>query len=352
MKATMKRLCAILISVLLIVVSAPSYAYEDTFVKFLVNGNKVDFPYSPFVRDGIAYVDAKTLSQALGLEFKTFDEHHSITISNKRTSVCFVPDEQFATVSDITGQSDKEFYFKLLTAPCLYANGSYIVTARDVSNIFGYSLGFDAETQTVYFGFAPQMISQSTRDAVAAKSYYFQNQAEFNLPSSGSGYCWVCSYAMVLSNLTGTRITPNDIAAINLTKTSSGAYCYHSEIAAAYNIKFAPALSPSSPYYAGRDSVSGGTYIQNPDKSDSVVREALKEALALHPEGVMVRYAGYPHTMVAVAAENGIILFNDPAPTSSNYSDTGSYQGVPFIQTCVAKKGFVLSDITFIQAID
>ena len=348
----MKKLCVLLISALLIVANVPVHAYEDTFVKFLVNGNKVDFPYSPFVRDGITYVDAKTLSKALGLEYKTFDDHHSITISNKRTSVCFVPDEQFATVSDITGQSDKEFYFKLLTAPCLYANGSYIVSARDISNIFGYSLGFDVNTQTVYFGFAPQMISQATRDSVAAKSYYFQNQAEFNLPSSGSGYCWVCSYAMVISNLTGTRITPNDIAAINLTKTSSGAYCYHNEIASAYNIKFVTALSPASPYYAGRDSVSGGTYIQNPEKSDAVVREALKEALALHPEGVMVRYAGYPHTMVAVATENGIILFNDPAPTSSNYSDMGSYQGVPFIQTCVAKKGFVLSDITFIQAID
>ena len=108
-------------------------------------------------------------------------------------------------------------------------------------------------------------------------------------------------------------------------------YCYHSEIVKAYNVSFASALSVSSPYYAGRDSASGGTYIQNPEKSDAVVREALKEALALHPEGVMVRYAGYPHTMVAVAAENGIILFNDPAPTSSNYSNTGSYQGVPFM---------------------
>lgn len=348
----MKKLCALLISALLIVGCVPAHAYEDTFVKFLVNGNKVDFPYSPFVRDGITYADAKTLSIALGLEYKTFDDHHSITISNKRTSVCFVPGEQFATVSDLTGQSDKEFYFKLLTGPCLYANGSYIVAARDISNIFGYSLGFNTETLTVYFGFAPQMISQATRDSIAAKSYYFQNQAEFNLPSSGSGYCWVCSYAMVLSNLTGTKITPSDIAAVNLTKTSNGAYCYHSEIAKVYNVKFASALPVSSPYYAGRDSTSGGTYLQNPDKSDAVVREALKEALALHPEGVMVRYAGYPHTMVAVAAENGIILFNDPAPSSGEYSDTGRYQGVPFSETCVGKKGFVLSDITFIQAID
>ena len=83
------------------------------------------------------------------------------------------------------------------------------------------------------------------------------------------------------------------------------------------------------------------------------MRAALREALLLHPEGVMVRYAGYPHTMVAVAYEGDIILFNDPAPsTSGAYSDTGKYQAVPFAKTCVAAKGFKLSDITFIQAID
>ena len=86
---------------------------------------------------------------------------------------------------------------------------------------------------------------------------------------------------------------------------------------------------------------------------DNVVRAALREALALHPEGVLVRYAGYPHTMVAVAYEGEIILFNDPAPSGYNcYSDTGKYQAVPFSKTCLGAKGFKLSDITFIQAID
>ena len=118
-------------------------------------------------------------------------------------------------------------------------------------------------------------------------------------------------------------------------------------------VKFVSALSETSPYYAGRDGVSGGTYINNPAKDDNVVRAALREALTLHPEGVLVRYAAFPHTMVAVASEGEIILFNDPAPSKSNaYSDTGRYQGVPFSKTCVGAKGFKLSDITFIQAID
>ena len=66
----------------------------------------------------------------------------------------------------------------------------------------------------------------------------------------------------------------------------------------------------------------------------------------------MVRYAGYPHTMVAVGFDHDKIIFYDPAPTSSSeYSETGRYMGVGFEETCVGKKGFSLSDVTFIQAI-
>ena len=158
---------------------------------------------------------------------------------------------------------------------------------------------------------------------------------------------------MLISNVTGLRITPTDVAAINMSKSGKGEYCYHSEIVSQLGVKFVSALSESSPYYGGRDGNSGGTYIENPDKDDSVARAALKEALQLHPEGVMVRYSGFPHTIVAVAYEGDLILFNDPAPSGSGtYSDTGRYQGIPFSDTCVAGKGFALSDLTFIQALE
>lgn len=349
----MKKLCAVFIAAALAAANMVAFSYEDTPVNMLVNGRQVSFAFSPMIRDGVTYVDAKTLAASLGLGYKTYAGHESVVISNARTSVCFVPGEEYATVADLTGASDEEFSYKWLTAPCIYIGSHLAVAARDIAAVFGYALGYNQETATVYFGYAPQMISAATRAAIEGQAYYFQNQAEFNLPSFGSGYCWTCSYAMLITNVTGLRITPSDVAAVNLTKSSSGAYCYHSEIVKAFNVEFVSALSQSSPYYAGRDSVSGGTYINNPQKDDSVVRAALKEALTLHPEGVMVRYAAFPHTMVAVACEGDIILFNDPAPSVSGaYSDTGRYQGVPFSETCVAGKGFVLSDITFIQALD
>ena len=157
---------------------------------------------------------------------------------------------------------------------------------------------------------------------------------------------------MLITNVTGRRVTPNDVAAVNIERCGRGAYCYHSDIVARFGVKFVSALPESSPYYGGRDSNSGGTFIKNPNKDDAVARAAMKEALQLHPEGIMVRYKDFPHTMVAVAYEGDLILFNDPAPTSgSKYSDTGKYQGVPFSKTCIPSKGFKLGDVSFIQAI-
>lgn len=348
----MKRLCAFLVFLALALSGLSAFAYEDTPVSFLVNGKSVSFPFTPLVRDGVTYADLSALCGTLSLSCKKYSEHDSYVVGNARTSVCFVPNEPYATVSDLTGKSDKEYTYFTLTAPCIYINNHLAVAVRDVASIFSYALSFNKDTLTVYFGYSPQMISSSARSAVNQKAYYFQNQAEFSLPSFGSGYCWACSYAMLITNLTGQRVTPSDIAAINLTKGASGAYCYHNEIVSAYNLKFTSAISESSSYYGGRSDRGGATLVKNPYKDDRIATEALKEALTLHPEGVIVRYDDFPHSMLAVAYDGDMILFNDPAPSSSSaYSDTGRYQGVPFSETCVAKKGFVLSDMTFIQAI-
>lgn len=349
----MRKLFALFIAIILMVPNIVVFAYEDTPVQMQVNGKKVSFLFPPTIRDGVTYVDIKTLSKNLGLTYKTFPGHESVTVSNSRVSVCFTPGEEYATVVDMTGHSDEEFTYRMLAAPCTYMKSNFAAPAKDVAAIFGYVLSYNQETGIVYFGFSPDMISSETREAIEGQTYYFQNQAEFNLPSYGSGYCWTCCYAMLISNVTGLPITPNVIAAINMSKSGKGEYCYHSEIVSQLGVKFVSALSESSPYYGGRDGNSGCTYIKNPNNDDTVVRAALKEALQLHPEGVIVRYAGFPHTIVAVAYEGDLILFNDPAPSGSGtYSETGRYQGVPFSDTCVAGKGFSLSDVTFIQAIE
>ncbi len=349
----MKRLLAVFIVILFTLSSAVTFANADTLVNIAVNGNLIYFTNTPFIRNGVTYVDAKALCDKLSLSYVSYTPHDSIVISSARASLCLSPLAEYATVSDLSGSNDAEFIFRKMTAPAFYEGNTLYVAARDIASVFGYSLSYNSATATVYFGYAPEIISAETSQRISELSYYFQNQTEFNLPSFGSGYCWTCSYAMLITNATGKRITPNDVAAVNMSKGANGNYCYHSDIVRTFGVKFVSALSETSPYYAGRDGVSGGTYINNPAKDDNVVRAALREALTLHPEGVLVRYAAFPHTMVAVASEGEIILFNDPAPSKSNaYSDTGRYQGVPFSKTCVGAKGFKLSDITFIQAID
>ncbi len=349
----MKKTCCIIMALLILLSAFPVMAYgEDVPVNFSINGKITVFPTVPVIRNGITYVELKTLASSLSLQYTKYDGHDSVVISNSGTSICFVPNDAHATVSDLSGRSDDEYYYRILTAPSTYINGYLCVAARDIADVFGYPLSFTPETNTVHIGYSPAMISPATLQNATSKAYYFQNQAEFAFPSYGSGYCWTCSYAMVIANITGRRITPADVANVNIRCGSNGNYCHHSQIVSEFGLKFVSALPENSPYYAGRDGTSGGTFINNPTKSDAVTRAAIKEALTLHPEGVMVRYASFPHTIVAVAYDGDMILFNDPAPTSSrSYSDTGRYQAVPFSQTCVPSRGIGLSDVTFIQAV-
>ena len=349
----MKKLLSVLIVLVLTLSSITVFAEADINVNLVVDGKLLSFVNKPFIRNGVTYVDAKALCSKLSLSFVSYPNVDSVVISNSNSSICISPLEEYATVSELSGSFDFEFVYRKLAGVAFYAGDILYVPARDIASVFGYSLSYNSSNATVYFGYAPEAISPETLQKAHSLSYYFQNQTEFNLPSFGSGYCWTCSYAMLITNVTGTRVTPNDVAAVNISNGQSGAYCYHSEIIKTFGVKFVSALSESSPYYGGRDGKSGGTVVYNPMKDDNVVRAALREALALHPEGVMVRYADFPHTMLAVANEGDIILFNDPAPSkSSAYSDTGRYQAVPFSKTCVGAKGYKLSDITFIQALD
>ncbi len=349
----MRKLCCILLSVLVLFSGINALAYtDDVPVNFVVNGNKTNFKFTPVIRNGVTYVGLKDLASKISLTYTNFSEHDSFIVSNGKKSICFVPNDEYATVADLSGTTDSEYHYRILAAPCTYINNTLVVAAKDIAQVFGYALKFDIESNTVYFGYSPEMISDVIIESAQQKAYYFQNQSDFSLPSFGSGYCWACSYAMLITNVTGNVVTPSDVAAVNSANGSSGAYCHHSKIADTFGVRFVSALNENSLYYKGRDSKSGGTYIENPTKDDAVTIAAMKEALDLHPEGIMVRYADFPHTMVAVGYDGDIILFNDPAPTSSGtYAEVGKYHAVPFSQTCVAMKGFSISDVTFIQAI-
>lgn len=335
----MKKLSLVLIVVFLLGVCTSAYANSNVFI----NGNPASESFRITVVNGVTYADAKALSDAFGLSYKKYTYPASATIGNSQKMMCIVPNEPYATVSDLTGNASQEYVFHPLSAPSIYKNNSFLIPVRAFSEIFNFYISYNEVTKAVELSKYPPLESFEPIDA-KEHVFYYQNQSEFALPNSGSGYCWVCSYAMLISNLKGQRITPNDVARVNEEKTSNGAYCYHSEIASVFDVKFVSALPEDSIYYGGRDGASGGTFIENPEKDPLITIAALRQALTLHPEGVMVRYASYPHTMVAIGFDEYSIIFNDPG--------AAHFEQVPFEKTCVAAKGILIEDLTFIQAID
>lgn len=174
-------------------------------------------------------------------------------------------------------------------------------------------------------------------------TFYAQEDEEWGFESNGRGYCWVCSYAMLITDLTGTRITPVDIAAYNLEMgSSSGNYmANHLGLADRYGLEFVPALDENSVYFDYFENTHrGATYINA--ETDEDVKNALIEALSRNPKGIMVRFNGYPHTLIATEYKNGEIYFNDPG---AQYMED-----VTFENTCLANR-FTLSDLTFVQAL-
>ena len=328
---------------ILIAIFCQQFSVSASSVSLIVNSKKATSAFKVESRDGVTYADAKALSDAFGLTFKIYAAPKSATIGNSGKMMCMSPNELYVTVADLSGKSSREYEFYALMAPCIFDNDSVLIPVRSFADIFGFYIGYDELTKSVTLSRYAPIDSFETIDS-GSHVFYYQNQAEFSLPNSGSGYCWTCSYAMLISNLKSQKITPVDVAAINESKAGNGAYCYHSEIESAFDFEFVSALPEDSIYYAGRDAVSGGTLVNNPQKDIAVAIAALRQALTLHPEGVMVRYATYPHTMVAIGYTDSTIIFNDPAAEH--------YKEVPFEETCVAQKGFLLSDLTFIQAID
>lgn len=342
----MKKYIPLFTTLILLLLSVGTFAYEDTFVDITVDGS--DAWAHVFIRDGVTYAEARSIAAALNLSYEEFSSHGSVVLSDGIKSACFTPNEEYFTTASTSENADSELWFEKFVAPCLTDGASVFVPLRNISSVFSYYIDYNKKEATVsldkYKPFSGLIYDTQLPNNLY---YYAQKDDTYSLKNGGSGYCWVCSYAMVISNIKQTAVTPLDVEAVNLRRGSSGAYCYHYDIITEFGVKFVPALSKTSEFYGGIDSNSSGTIIKNPFKEDDVVRAALREALIAHPEGVMVRFADFPHTMVAVGFDNGKILFYDPGVMLSDKA-RGDY----FSQTCVASAGFTLSDITFIQALD
>ena len=344
---------AILSTVILIFsLSSAAMAADDITVMF--NGKTIDFDDAPIVIDDVTLVEVRPLAEALGCDVKWYQNTQSVKLTNSSVGVVLKVDYDVMTISDMTGSDDGDMQQIYLPVAPMAIDGSAFVPIRNVAEAFDTDITWDGEEETIRLaknGYVYRDSDYSYEDYSSGDhTFFFQNQSAWQLPNYGSGYCWAISYAMLISDVTGNLVTPLDVAAINEKKCGKGSYCYHWDIINAFGVEFVSALDENSPYYGGRDSNSGGTKLNCKNEYETI--QALKEAIDRNPAGVMVRYASYPHTMVAVGYEGDTILFNEPMPASSrSYSDESPYENVPFEETCVGRRGIGIEEVTFIQAL-
>lgn len=378
---------------------APALAVEKTYIpNIYLDHQRIEFAMPPVVTGTTTMVPARSIADALGLQLEWYGEVGGMVIENETYSLALNLDSPIMTVTHLhDGAGDLFEYVDLPETPLLVDGSAYVPLRPIVEALGGQMVWESNQSMHIYLNaemlaapetelpeLAPvQPVTEApteqateaateaaTEDATEEETepveavkeatsyldttghtFYFQNQEEWQLDDYGRGYCWAVSYAMLLTDVTATQVTPVDVDAVNKKKSSDGAYCYHYDIVSAFGARFIKALDESSPYYGGYSGNNGGTAIANPDGDDEVARAALREALDRNPAGVMVRYAGYPHTVVAIGYDDEKIYFNDPMYVSSGYAKTSSKSGIPFEETCMGMRGMSLSEITFIQAL-
>ncbi len=326
----MKKLILLVMTVL-IFGSTAVFADNDITIKY--NGGVLDFNSQPIIAGEETMVQLRPLADAMGLSLSYNDG--KIVLGDENTRVVFTTNSNIITVNDNT---------ITMGQPAQIRDDYTFVPIRQIVELFCDEMTFDGQTKTVSITKIGGGVGNAAPIVHTEKSgptYYYQAQPEMQLENNGRGYCWVCSYAMLLNDVTGRTITPVDVAGINIARGYSGSFMSgHQTLVAEFGCSLVPALSESSPYYGGFNGKNKGETALIVTTDDDV-RAALREALANHPKGIIVRYEGYPHSMVAAGTDGYKIYFNDPGLSDAGY--------VTFDQTCL--KNFKLSDISYIQAI-
>ena len=340
----MKRLTILGLFLITLFGAVSAQAAQD--IQVTVNSVPVAMNTPPVVEDGRTLVPIRPIANEMGLVLVWMSEDQTASLWNDDTMVRLkINSSEMEVNGDIVA---------LDTAPTIINDQTYM-PVRAILEAFGAQVdlvGNDLWIQYAPYARDDEFLNPAAQAAEQAalpenkavkqsgKFFYSQPQSDWGFENNGRGYCWVCSYAMLISNVKGEVVTPAAVAAFNREGGGSGSYMRsHTGVVERFGVSFAPALAETSPYFARYEDWRGGTYLNV--SSDQDVINALKEALDRNPAGVIVRYNGYPHSMVAVGYEGDTIYYNEPAYLDSEW--------VTFEQTCL--KNYSLSDITFIQAI-
>lgn len=338
-----KKLISVLLTVLAFTGVGVHAADSDITVKY--NGSVLCFNQSPVIINDKTLVQLRPIAEAMGLDISFTGASGSVTLSDKNTTVVFTENSEKITINDNE---------EVMEVPMIIRNDYTFVPVRNLVEPFGNAISYDTATKTVTIETEIEKltdidVNKETEPKVIlngsgkySSTYYYQSQPDLELENNGRGYCWVCTYAMLISDTTNQTVTPLDVAKINIEKGYNGNFMSgHATLVSEFGCKLVPALAEDSPYYGGYNTKNKGetSLLVN---SDEEAYAAICEALDNFPQGIIVRYEGYPHSMTVVGYDDENIYFNDPGLKNGEH--------VTFENTCL--KNYKLSDISYIQALE
>jgi len=338
----MKKIFASLLILLALIPASNVYAQEDIIIEY--KGEPISFSEKSLVMNNRTLVQLRPIAETLELGIEYDLGTGTVILSNADTVV------EFKQNSDIINVNGTDV---IMDVPLTVHNNYSFVPVRYLVEPFGNEVAYNSETKIISIT-PKQKKPEKNPEFEIIEDYdepenieynmpfYYQAQPEFAFENNGRGYCWVCSYAMLFSSASGEEITPVDIANYNIDNGYNGNFMApHEQLAWDFGLDLVPAISEDSPYYGGfnlKNRNETCVIVETDEEAYWVIREALEN----FPAGVIVRYEGYPHTMVAVSFDEENIYFNDPA--------TSNGENILFEETCL--KNYSLSDISFIQAVE
>lgn len=330
----MKKTVFTLLTVFILILAGEVFAEGGISVKFY--DEKIEFNKDPIIFDDRTLVQIRPIAEAMELEIEFEPVMSMVILSDGDTEVRFFIDSPVRLVDGKEDRMDTKMILK---------DDYTFVPVRYLAEPFGYAVGYDSDSLAVCISRLEEKEPEReirTGSGEFPSTYYYQAQEDIGFENNGRGYCWVCSYAMLLSDVTGTKLTPLDIAGINIESGYKGNYMSgHESLVQKFGCRLVPALSETSPYFGGFGKLRRGeTDILI--ETDEDAYNALCEALANHPEGVIARFEAYPHSMVAVDYDDENIYFNDPGIKDCEHKTLSD--------TCL--KNYSLADLSYIQAID
>ncbi len=290
--------------------------------------------------DGTTMVPIRAMAEILDMEI--------VWLAPSKTIVLFDDNIEFKAIIDKENAYINSEEFKLTKAPVLVDSLTYL-PLRSVAEALNTEVIWNNETREtdVYIKkdieqektTESKEITEDTNNNIDIKNiFYSQRESQWGFEGNGNGYCWVCCYAMAITSAINKPVTPDMIVKVNK-KKGGGAYVQHGDIINTFGVTFTLGVDSSSPYFEKYDAWRGATYLKNSTYDEAI--NALKAALDKNPQGIMVRYSIYPHTLFAVGYDNDNIYFNEPAYINSKY--------VTFENTCLKK--YNIADFDYIQAV-